>query len=451
LRILLQANSADFRIAAKLLEVQNPFDVVPVRSPAARHCLLPPRDTVCSRRAMTVPCRASARGQVTIGALPPGDNSSGGDTLVVWTRAEFAEGGSSVVFKPFVEVVFAGTCVLVAYNQGAPVHLVHPIQIVTPWWLEKPLVGRSLDGGALAFAWMDERFDRMHHSTSVPGAGGKSRPSCAVCGRPSTHGCPHCGLAYCHSLCQREDWSRHRLECEHHPSSHARVDARGRPLFWSKMAALTLGVSRQENNNATLFRECVAIGVSASVLTATAAASASGEPTAERPKKKKVGAKKEKGEPEVVVVADDDGAPHGSARHSASIPIVLGAGGDGLEPSAPDLVEPEPELEPIDDVVARINSAGAPPKKRCVDTATAHVVIMSARVVIMSAHVVIMSAHVVTVSSPCRHVLGAGKKQRAPATASKGMSRGARVREARKRNQETETETTDRQLRALLR
>ena len=35
-----QANSADFRVAAKLLEVKNPFDVVPVRSPspAARSC-----------------------------------------------------------------------------------------------------------------------------------------------------------------------------------------------------------------------------------------------------------------------------------------------------------------------------------------------------------------------------------------------------------------------------
>jgi len=48
--------------------------------------------------------------------------------------------------------------------------------------------------------------------------------------------------------------------------------------------------------------------------------------------------------------------------------------------------------------------------------------------------------------------LRAGKKQRAPATAAvKGKSRGARVREAKKRNNETRVETSSRQLRALLR
>ena len=232
-----------------------------------------------------------------------------------------------------------GTCVIVAYNQGAPVHLIHPIhEIVKPWcvvcvrawlirrpsnrpsvappvhsvrsvraciyargiilgmsrmracrWLVKPLVGRPLDSGRLAFAWIDERFGRMHHSTSVPGADGKSRPMCAVCGHPSTHGCPHCGLAYCHSLCQRSDWARHSLECDHHSNSDAPVSEDGRPLFRSKMAALTLGISRERKNNETLFRECVAIGVSASVLTGLAA-----EPKVKKPMPKVKKPKEEK-------------------------------------------------------------------------------------------------------------------------------------------------------------
>ena len=104
-------NSADFQIAARLLNENNPFAVEPV----------------------------------TIGKAP----GSGGDsTLVVWCVPERHDGGNhrSVVFKPFVEVVFTGPCVLAVYTHGEPMHLLQPFlyeYMGDVLWLDTPTMGTS--------------------------------------------------------------------------------------------------------------------------------------------------------------------------------------------------------------------------------------------------------------------------------------------------------------------